>query len=104
MVGETPSKVRDTAFSITSDVGHFSNVVEHLAACEEKDDDQTDGSPKIPVLDDGRNIWMGDTDEGGDTEGDSSAGDKSKIVDRSGNGRFETLRKVARDPAVDLVR
>jgi len=47
---------------------------------------------------------MGDTDEGGDTEGDSSAGDKSKIVDRSGNGRFETLRKVARDPAVDLVR
>ena len=51
LVAESAGEVRHAASSIAGYVGYFSDVVEHVAACEKEDGDQADRSPEISVLD-----------------------------------------------------
>jgi hypothetical protein len=53
LIGKSTSKVAYAASSISSNVRHFSNVIEHVAACEEKDSNQANSGPKVSVLNNG---------------------------------------------------
>lgn len=103
LVLETASKVADATLAITSNVGDLSDVVEHVAAGEEKHHDQAEGSPQIAVLDDGQNVGGGDGDEGDEAEDSSGHGDNLDVVDGADNRRVRALGEVARDPGVDAV-
>jgi hypothetical protein len=53
LIGKSPSKIADTTSSITSNIRNFSDMVEHMAACEEKDSNQANSCPKVAILNDG---------------------------------------------------
>jgi hypothetical protein len=53
LVGKPSCKIADPSSTITGDIRYLSDVVEHVAAGEKEDSDQTYCSPNIAVLDDG---------------------------------------------------
>lgn len=70
---ETTSEVGDASFSISSNIGDLADVVEHVAADEEEDDNHASRSPQIAELDERKYIWRsGDCDS--DSTGDESKG------------------------------
>jgi hypothetical protein len=101
LVLETAGEVGETALAVSASVGHFADVVEHVPACEEKDGDQADGSPKVAVLDDGKKVGRGDCQEGEDTDDGSRDGDDLHIVDRTLDRRVRGVGKVTAQPRVD---
>lgn len=64
LVLEAPGKVSDAALAVTGNVGDFSDVVEHVAGCEEENHDDADGGPEVAVLEEGEDVGTGDGGKG----------------------------------------
>lgn len=103
MVAESSREVADSSLSVTRYIGNLSDVIEHMPASEEKDCNQTEGCPKVPVLQDGNNIRSGDREERDGTEDSRGDGNNLDIVDRSVDGRLGyTVGKLTGDPSMNL--
>jgi hypothetical protein len=61
LIRKSPSEIAHTASSITGNVGDFSDVVEHMTTCEEKDSNQANSSPEVAILNDGQKVWASNT-------------------------------------------
>ena len=55
---EAASKVCDATFPVLSDIGHFSDMIEHVARCEKENQNETDCSPKVSVLNDRHDVGV----------------------------------------------
>ncbi len=64
LIREAASKVIDTTFAVTRNVGHLSDVIEHVSARKQENGDETYRGPQVPVLDHGKDVARGDTKEG----------------------------------------
>jgi hypothetical protein len=86
LVLETTGKVRDSTLAVACNVRNLADVVEHVAAGEEEDGDQTDGGPEVAALEDGKHVG-GCDGEGGDGSQDGyGGGDDFDVVYWTGNG------------------
>lgn len=101
LVLETAGKVGETTLAIVTSVGHLANVVEHVSAGEEQDENQADGGPQVAVLDDGKNVGRSDCEEGDDTNDSSGNSDDLDIVDRALDRWVRGIGKVTAKPRVD---
>lgn len=63
LVRESSGKVYDIAIPITGYVRNLSDMVEHVAARKEQDDEETDGCPKVSVLNHREDIGSCDAEE-----------------------------------------
>lgn len=63
LVRESCGKVYDIAIPITGHVRNLSDMVEHVAASKEQDDEETDGCPKVSVLNHREDIGSCDAEE-----------------------------------------
>jgi len=52
LVGEASCKVREAASAVSGNVGHLSNVIEHVPTSEEQYQDQANAGPEIAVPND----------------------------------------------------
>lgn len=52
LLGELITKVADTTITISSNIRHLSDVVEHMSTSEKEDGDQANSGPDIPILED----------------------------------------------------
>lgn len=100
---EISSKVADSATTISGDIRHFANMVEHVAAGKEKDGDQADGCPEIAVLDDGKHIWPGSSSDGNRSSDKAEASSPSHPVNGSLHGRVGSVGQLSRQPRVNLL-
>ena len=50
LIRKTPSEVINASRTIPGDVRYFTNVIEHVTAREEKDNDQAYSGPYVPIL------------------------------------------------------
>lgn len=57
LVAEATGKVAESALAVALNVWCLPDVVEHVAAGEEKHSDQAECSPEVAVLQDGGNVW-----------------------------------------------
>ena len=86
LVLETTGKVGDSALAVACNVRDLADVVEHVATGEEQDSNQTDGSPEIAALEDGKDIGSSNGESGDRSEDGYSGGDDLDVVDRAGDG------------------
>ena len=101
MVLETAGEVGETALAIVTSVGHLAYVVEHVSAGEKQDKNQADGGPQVAVLDDGKDVGRGDSEECEDTDDGSCDGDDLDIVDRALDRWVRRIGKVTAQPRVN---
>lgn len=73
LVLEARRKVGDAAAAVARDIRDVPDLVEHVAAGEEQDGDQGDGSPDGAALDDGQDVGPGGV-RGGDGSGQQDQG------------------------------
>lgn len=103
LVLEARREIADAAAAVARHIRHVPDLVEHVAAGEEQDRDERDGSPDGAVPDHGEDVGPGDI---GSREGpgqDHKGRDPSHPVDWPLDGWMRAVRKVAREPAVDLL-
>ena len=100
LVLETTGKVRNPALSVACNVGDLADVVEHVATGEEQDSNQTDGSPEIAALEDGKDIGSSNGESGDRSEDGYGGGDDLDVVDRTGEGRSRAC-DMASEPGVN---
>lgn len=103
LVLETTGKVADAATAIGSDVGDFPDVVEHVAAGEQQDRDQADGSPDVAILDDGEDIWPCDKCRSQTARQADNGNDPFHPVDRPLDRRVRAVGQMASEPGVHLL-
>lgn len=72
LVLETTRKVADAAIAVTSYVRDLPNVIKHLTAGEQKNGDQADGGPEVPVLNDGQHVGREHREESDGTHEDGN--------------------------------
>ena len=101
LVLEAASEVSEAALAVVASVGHLADVVEHVSAGEEQDENQADGSPQVAVLNDGKNVWRSDSEEGEDTDDSGCDGDDLEIVDRTLDRWVRGVGKVTAQPSVN---
>lgn len=68
-------------------------MVEHVSASEEKNSNQADGSPQVPVLEEGCKIWCGNGEERDEAEDSGCDGHNFHIIEWPRDWRFLSLRK-----------
>jgi len=103
LVLEATGEVVQTALAIVTSVGHLADVVEHVTAGEEKDENQADGGPQVAVLNDGKNVGRGDSQEGEDTDDGSRDSDDLDIVDRALDRWVRRIGKVTAQPCMNRI-
>jgi hypothetical protein len=86
LVLETTGKVGDTTLAVACNVRNLADVVEHVAAGEEEDSDQTDSGPEVATLEDGKDVGGCDGEGGDGSEDGYGGGDDFDVVDWTGNG------------------
>ena len=92
------------ALTVPTHIRDSSNVVEHVPGGEEKDGDQADSGPEVPVLDHGKDIRSRHGDQGDKPyHGGADDGDLH-VVDRAYEGGMWDGRELAGDPGVDGFR
>lgn len=79
-------------------------MVEHVSTCKKEDQDQTDCSPDIAVLNQRCNIWPGNAYGSNGTEECGGRENVKHIVDRSMNLGVRTVGEMASDPRANLFR
>ena len=100
LVLETTSKVGDSALAVACNVGDLADVVEHVATGEEQDSNQTDGSPEIAALEDGKDIGSSNGESGDRSEDGYGSGDDLDVVDRTGDSGSRAS-DMASEPGMD---
>lgn len=63
LIAEASSKIADSAFSVAGDIWNLPDMVEHVAAREQKHGNETDRGPEVAVLQDRHNVRSCDGDE-----------------------------------------
>lgn len=101
LVLETAGEVGETALAIVSSVGHLADVVEHVSASEEQDENQADGGPQVAVLDDGKDVGRSDGEESEDADDSSCDSNDLDIVDRTLDRWVRGVGKVTAQPRVN---
>jgi hypothetical protein len=77
-------------------------VVEHVSTCKKKDEDQTDRSPEVAVLQYGINIRPGDTKKGDSSKNSSYSCNPKHIINWANNSWMRAARKVPGEPGLDI--
>lgn len=101
LVLEATGEVADTTLAVGSNIRDLANVVEHVTAGEEQDHDQADSSPEVAVLDNGKDVGRGNSQECEDTDNRGGDGDDLNIVDRTLDRRVRRVGKMAAQPCVN---
>ena len=76
-------------------------MVEHVSGSEEEDQDETDCSPEVSILNDRHDVGVCHCCKGEEANEDSDGGNSSGIVHWSLDLRVATIRKMSSNPAVD---
>lgn len=103
LVLESTCEIRNVAPFILRDVGHLSDVVEHMAAREEDNGDQGKRGPEVPVLDDGLYVVERSGNGGHDAQAEDGGDDDAHPVDGPMDRRVGPVGCKAREPRMDLV-
>jgi hypothetical protein len=103
LIGETASKVADAPTSITSNVRHLSNVIEHVAASEQKNSDQADGSPDVAILNNWKNIRPGNAQKSNCSQNRSGDSNATNPIDWTVHRRMWSVGEMSRYPRMDLL-
>lgn len=100
---EATGKVSNASLAISRNIRDFSNMIEHVAANEEKNGNHAASSPEVSVLDNWKNVWRG-RDQRSDGTGDKC---ESRCpldpVNRTLDLRVRAAGKMASEPASDLL-
>lgn len=104
LVGEATSEIRDATFSIACDVWNLSNVVVHMSTREHQDENQTDRSPNVAVLNDWQGIGVCHCSECEDANQNRHCCSKSGPVEWPGELRVASRRHMSNDPIVHTFR
>ena len=83
MVGETPSKIADSAFPIARNVRHLPYMIEHMTARKEQYDDEADSSPEVSILDNGEYVRRSYAQKGHEPKHRCGDSDYTEIVQRA---------------------
>lgn len=102
LVLEPASPVVDSSMTITNNVGHFSDVIEHMSAGEKKNCDQADGGPYIAVLNHREQIRPSNSSKGERTQYRCSDRNDADPVDWSADGRMWFTGQFACNPLLYL--
>lgn len=100
LVRESAREIVDSTAPVPGDVRHSPDVIEHMAAGEQEDQDQADSSPQVPVLDDGQDVGVCDGDEGEEAEEDRDGRANPAVVDGPADAWIVAGGELACDPAV----
>ena len=101
LILESTSKIADPASSVACNIRDFSNVIEHVPTCKQQDSDQTDSSPQVAVLNDGRDVGVCHCDEREQTQQNGYRHPDPCIVDGSIHRRIVLpTRKVTKKPSM----
>lgn len=92
------------ALPITTDIRYSPDVVEHVPGGEEKDGDQADSGPEVPVLDHGKDIRSRHGDQGDKPYHGGADDGNLHVVDGAYEGGMWDGRELAGDPGVDGFR
>lgn len=103
LVLESARKVADAATAIASNVWHLPYVVEHMTAGKQKDGNQADGGPEIPILDDGQDVWRGRNCQSTYSEDYDDGRSPPQVIDGPLDWGMWSVRQVACDPCVNLL-
>lgn len=101
LVLETAGEIGETALAIVTGIWNLADVVEHVSAGEEQDENQADGGPEVAVLDDGKDVGRGDGEECEDTDDGSCDGNDLDIVDGTLDRWVRGVGKVTAQPRVN---
>lgn len=104
LVGKATGEVAHATFAVSSNIRYFSDMVEHVAACEHQYGDETYGSPEVPVLYDRDNVRRSDAKERDEPQDSGGDCDQTCIVDWSVDGGFGSFRQMSNDPVIHLLR
>jgi hypothetical protein len=91
---ESTCKICDATFSVSCDVWHLSNMIEHMSRSEEEDQDQANRCPQVSVLDDREDVWVCHSRKSEQTEENGDCGHDPGIVDWSLDGGVIASRKM----------
>jgi hypothetical protein len=83
LVAKSSSEIAESTFSVSGDIRHFADVVEHVSTGEEQHGDETEGSPEVAVLEDGDDVGRCDGDKGDGAKDSCRDGDDLDPVDRT---------------------
>ena len=101
LILEAPCKITDPTPTVTADIRHPPDVIEHVSGCEQEHGDQAQASPYITILDNGHGVRVGDGYERDETENGGCDGDKVDPIEGSFDRRLRSIGKLSRDPGVD---
>ena len=99
---EASGEVADSAPTISSDVGHLSNMVEHVPASEEQNRYQTYRCPDIPVLQNRQDVRRSRGQERTRTENNRDSRYPAHPINRTLDFRVWAVRQMAGEPSVHL--
>lgn len=103
MALKSRGNIANSTTAITSHVGHFSNVVEHVATGEQQDRDKADGSPKVAVLDNWQHVRRRGHQSCANSQDNDSRSDPSHPVDGPLDRWVRSIRHMASDPSMNLL-
>lgn len=98
LILESTGKIADATIAISGHVRDLPDVIEHLAAGEQQNGDQADGSPEVAVLHDGNYVGREHCEKSDGTHEDGNRRDNAHIVDGPNQWGLGAIRKVAVDP------
>lgn len=101
LILEAPCKITDPTPTVTADIRHPPDVIEHVSGCEQEHGDQAQTSPYITILDNGHGVRVGDGYERDEAKNGGCDGDKVDPVEGAFDRRLRSMGKLSRDPRVD---
>lgn len=103
LVLETSSEVRNPTLTVSSNVWDLANVVEHVAACEEKNRHQADGRPDVAVLDNRQNIRRSSGQCSSYSQQNRDPSRPAHVVDGSLHRRCRSAGHMSRKPGMNVL-
>lgn len=103
LIWEASRKIADASTSIASNIWYFSDMVEHMAAGEEENGNQTYRSPDVTILNDGYDIWPCDAQKSNTTKDRGDNGDPANPINGTVYLGVRAARHVSCDPRVHLL-
>lgn len=88
LIRKSTGKVADASLSIARNIRDFPDVIEHMAAGEEQDNDQADGSPEVAILDNRQDIRPGDPEKAEAAQCNGCEDRETNVVDGPDDGRL----------------
>lgn len=103
LVLETARDVVNSTTSVTSDVGNFADMVEHVSAGKQENGHQGQGCPEVAALQNVRHIRPSHNTCSNNSKDDGYGDRPTRIVERSLDSRMRSVGQLTSEPGVNLL-